>query len=89
MEEIDFHKLVRLQREGALIIDVRSPQEYMESHIDGSINIPIYAMQKQLNRIDDKNRKIVVYCSSGMRSKKARKFLSENGFRHVYNLNRY
>ena len=89
MDEIDFHKLVVLQRDGALIIDVRSPQEYLESHIDGAINIPVYVISKKINQIGDEDRHIVVYCSSGMRSKKAKKILNENGFSHVYNLDKY
>ena len=89
MDEIDFYKLIKLQREGALIIDVRSPQEYTENHIEGAINIPVYLILKRINEIGNVNRKIIVYCSSGMRSKKAKKILNQNGFMYVYNLNRY
>ena len=89
MEEndINLEDLKRLQEEGAIIIDVRSPQEYQEGHIDGAILIPEYEMKKRAeNELKDKTQKIVVYCSSGGRSKKAQKTLRKLGYDHIYNL---
>ena len=85
--DIGLEELKQLQKEGAMIIDVRSPQEYKEGHIDGSISIPEYKIKKEIeNMIPDKNKSIVVYCSSGGRSKKAQKLLKKLGYNHVYNL---
>ena len=89
MEEndINLEDLKRLQEEGAIIIDVRSPQEYQEGHIDGAILIPEYEIKKRAeNELKDKTKKIVVYCSSGGRSKKAQKTLKKLGYDHIYNL---
>ena len=85
--DIGLDELKQFQKEGAIIIDVRSPQEYKEGHIDGAISIPEYEMKKEAEkRLMDKNKNIVVYCSSGGRSKKAQKLLKKLGYSHVYNL---
>ena len=85
--DIGLEELKQLQKEGTMIIDVRSPQEYKEDHLDGAISIQEYEIRKKIeNRIPDKNKSIVVYCSSGGRSKKAQKLLKKLGYNHVYNL---
>ena len=85
--DIGLEELKQLQKEDAIIIDVRSSQEYKEGHIDGAILIPEYEIKKGIeNRIPDKNKNIVVYCSSGGRSKKVQKLLKKLGYHHVYNL---
>ena len=85
--DIGLEELKQLRKEGAVIIDVRSPQEYREGHIDGAISIPEYDIKKEVEkRIINKNKDIVVYCSSGGRSKKAQKQLKKLGYIQVYNL---
>ena len=70
-----------------MIVDVRSTQEFSEGHIDGAISIPEYEIRKEAeNRLVDKENNIVVYCSSGGRSKKTQKLLKKLGYSHVYNL---
>ena len=86
-KDIGLEDLKKLQEEGTMIIDVRSPQEYKEGHIDGAISIPEYEIKRKIeNIISDKNKNIVVYCSSGGRSKKAQKQLKKLGYSQVYNL---
>lgn len=86
-KDIELEQLKQLQKEGAIIVDVRSPQEYKEGHLDGAISIPEYKIKKEIeNRIPDKNQNVVVYCSSGGRSKKAQKQLRKLGYSQVYNL---
>ena len=85
--DIVLDELKQFQKEGAIIIDVRSPQEYKEGHIGGAISIPEYEMKRNAEDIlKDKKKNIVVYCSSGGRSKKAQKLLKKLGYDHVYNL---
>ena len=85
--DIGLEELKQLQKEGAMIVDVRSPQEFREGHIDGAISIPEYDIKKEVEkRIINKNKDIVVYCSSGGRSKKAQKQLKKLGYGQVYNL---
>lgn len=72
---------------GAIIIDVRSPQEYREGHVDGAISIPDYQIKKKIEkRIPNKDSLIVVYCSTGHRSQKAQQILEELGYINVYNV---
>ena len=86
-KDIGIEELKQFQNEGAILIDVRSPQEYREGHIDGAILIPEYEMKKKVeNILSDKKKTIIVYCSSGGRSKKAQKLLKKLGYQNVYNL---
>ena len=86
-QDITLDELKQFQNEGAIVIDVRSPQEYREGHIDGAISIPEYEIKKKIeNIVLDKDKNIVVYCSSGGRSKKEQKTLNKLGYQNVYNL---
>ena len=86
-KDIGLEEVMQLQNEGAIVIDVRSPQEFREGHIDGAISIPEYDIKKEIEKIVlDKNKNIVVYCSSGGRSKKAQKILNKLGYQNVYNV---
>ncbi len=73
-----------LVKEGAQIIDVRTPAEYNSGHIKGSINIPLQTLISQLNRIQ-KNKAVITCCASGMRSASAKSILEEKGFTKVFN----
>ena len=85
--DITIEQLKRKQKNGAVIIDVRSPQEFAEGHIEGAILIPEYdIISKMQGIINNKNEEIVLYCSSGIRSKRAKKKLKEMGYKNVYNL---
>ena len=83
--EINLKELYELERKGAIIIDVRSPQEYNEGHIDGAILIPEYEIDKKANEIlDNKDEILVTYCSTGKRSKKAKEKLNKMGYKKVF-----
>ena len=74
-------------KQGATIIDVRSPQEYKEGHIDGAISIPDYQIKKEIEKqIPNKDELIVVYCSTGHRSQKVQKILENMGYINIYNV---
>ena len=66
-----------------IIIDVRTKEEYTESHIKSSINIPYDEINKDSNI--DKDKVVFVYCRSGVRSKKANDTLKNLGY-EVYDL---
>lgn len=86
-KDIGLEEAKQLQNKGAMLIDVRSPQEFREGHLDGAISIPEYDLKKEIgNIVLDKNKNIVVYCSSGGRSKKAQKILNKLGYQNVYNI---
>ena len=84
--DIDINQLNQMKQIGAIIIDIRSPQEYNEGHIDEAIVIPDYEIRKINRIIQDKNQLIIVYCGNGIRSKKAQRYLKQMGYNNVYNL---
>ena len=85
--EINMEELVKKQYNNAIIIDVRSEQEFKEGHINGAINIPIHKINKRITSIlKDKDQEVVVYCQIGVRSKKVRERLTKIGYKNVYSL---
>lgn len=85
--DVTLEELKIKQLEGAEIIDVRNNREYEESHIEGSINIPEYEINENFEKIiKNKDKPIIVYCTSGFRSTKAYKKLKKIGYKNVYNL---
>ena len=86
--DIYFQDMIEFSRKNnALIIDVRSKQEYEEWHVDGAINIPVWNIKEQIKMVEGNiQRHIVLYCSSGIRSKKAKQILVNMGYQNVYNV---
>jgi phage shock protein E len=78
------HRIPGLLREGAVIIDVRSPAEFSSGHAAASRNIPLDDLERGAKDLDA-NRWIIVCCASGARSGTARRWLLRHGFRHVLN----
>ncbi len=70
--------------DGALIIDVRTPEEYKVGHINGSLNIPLRDIVDAMTWLL-KDVSIITVCASGMRSEQAKAMLEVNGFVKVYN----
>lgn len=67
-----------------IILDVRTMEEFNESHIDGAILIPDYEINEKAEEIlTDKNQLIFVYCRSGRRSKLASAQLAKMGYTNV------
>jgi len=61
------------------LLDVRTADEFSKEHIEGSILIPVQELSENLAKLD-KEKKIIVYCHSGMRSVAASRTLIKNGF---------
>jgi rhodanese-related sulfurtransferase len=80
----DNSQLENLIKEGAFLVDVRSPDEFSSGHVEGSVNIPLGQVQNQLSKFKDKNH-IIVFCQSGMRSSQAKSILEQNGFTNITN----
>ena len=72
------------ERTNALLIDVRTPEEYRENHIEGAVNIPVYEIDNIKNEIIDPNKVILVYCKTGKRSKIVKQILIQNGYKNVH-----
>jgi rhodanese-related sulfurtransferase len=71
-----------------VLIDVRTPEEYAEGAIKGSVNIDFFNQQAFIKQISslDKNKPVYLYCRSGNRSMKAARQLVSSGFEKVYDL---
>ncbi len=73
-------------KHGALLVDVRSQQEFDDGHLSGALNIPVSKVEERIAEFGkDKNREIVVYCRTGGRAAKAKKTLEQNGYTKVFN----
>jgi rhodanese-related sulfurtransferase len=84
-----FSKKITIQmeksiKEGAFLVDVRTPSEFTEGHVKGSINIPLDQVANQLDKFKEKEQ-IIVFCRSGNRSGQAKMILEQNGFKNVIN----
>ena len=67
------------------LLDVRTPQEYSQGRLAGSVLIPIGEFEHRISEVP-KNRTIVVYCAVGSRSKPVAGFLARQGYKDVYNM---
>ena len=86
-KDINKDELDRILKDGAVLVDVRSPQEYREGHLEGAISIPEYEIiSKHSKTFVSKDETIILYCSNGLRSKKAQRKLEKLGYTNVYNL---
>ena len=73
--------------QGAILLDVRSNQEYKEGHLQGAINIPDYELRSRVQReISKKNQLIVIYCQYGGRSRNAYNMMKKMGYTNICNL---
>lgn len=87
-KEISYNELQDFMRNNnAILIDVRSSQEFDEGHLNSAINIPIYNIKNEIDKkVSNKSNLIILYCSSGVRSRKAKTELEKLGYENVYNL---
>ena len=80
----------QLAKKGALIIDVRSAQEYTSGHAEGAknkVHKEILSKKSEIEALtqNDLSKTIIVYCASGRRSSLAKKDLQSLGYTHVVN----
>ncbi len=80
----DTTQMEKLIKEGAFLVDVRTPAEFAEGHVQGSTNIPLDQVPNQLAKFKGKEP-IIVFCRSGNRSGQAKMILEQNGFKNVTN----
>ena len=74
----------RLIRDGAIILDVRTPAEFSRAHIAGAINIPIEILRDNMHQLASKQHPIIACCTDGSKSWYAKNLLDANGYRRVY-----
>jgi len=87
IKPVDVKSEINTPMSKMILIDVRTPEEYGSGHINKSINIPIQIFEEEIKGKNySKDSFIVVYCKSGVRSKKAAQILDSLGFTNVYTL---
>lgn len=70
-----------------ILADVRTPEEFGESYIDGAVNVPLDEIgEKAAELLPHKNAAVMVYCQSGKRSKQAAEMLENLGYEHIYDM---
>lgn len=87
--EITYKKMKEIicKNKSTILLDVRSSQEFKEGHLEGAINIPLFDLEKsEKKELENKKQTIIIYCSTGNRSRKAKEILDELGYEDVYNL---
>ena len=85
VQEIDVLEAQKRIEEGAVLVDVREPNEYEESHIPGSRLEPLSTFTSHYDTLP-KDKPLVMQCRSGARSERAAKYLLEQGYTDVVNL---
>jgi rhodanese-related sulfurtransferase len=81
-EDSNYKELVK---QGAIILDVRSKDEFASGHVKGAINIPLNELASNLTKLGDKDSYIITCCMSGGRSSMAKSILHNAGYNNVHN----
>lgn len=84
--QIGMNEAVSMMEEESeyIILDVRTPEEFVDKHIPGAINVPNEIIETEaLSQLPDKDQLILVYCRSGNRSKQASEKLVALGYTNV------
>ena len=76
-----------INRQDALVLDVRSAEEYAKGHILGARNLPLADLERRSAELDKhKAKPVIVHCENGNRSTSALALLRKHGFASVVNL---
>jgi rhodanese-related sulfurtransferase len=84
---VSSQELIRLMNQGALVLDIRKPEEFAQGHVNGAKHLPsdqIVNAADQFKRF--KEKPVVVYCDSGSLAAAAVRQLAQQGFTRAFNL---
>jgi len=81
---IDWVNAARMVEAGALLLDVRSSEEFAAGHVQGAVNVPHTAISSAGKALSDTNRTVVAYCAIYKRAAQAAAVLDMMGFKRVY-----
>ena len=88
--QVDANEYEKIFSSKNVIVDVRTPSEYLYGHIEKAVNIPLDKIEADIKYFaPDKNQTVVVYCASGHRASMAEKKLIEMGYKNVINAGKY
>lgn len=88
-KEISYKKLQEMLKNNRniILLDVRSSQEFEENHLEDAINIPVFDLEENAEKVlKDKEQIIIAYCSTGHRSRRAKEILETLKYTNVYHL---
>lgn len=77
---VTYKYLETMDKDGSILVDVRTPKEFAEGHLEGAINIPVDELRDRMHELD-KDKEIVEYCRVGIRGYIAERILAQNGFK--------
>lgn len=73
-------------KQGGILIDVRTPEEYAAGHVDKAVNLSLQDIEAGARPGVDKTDTVYVYCRSGSRASQAKAILERDGYTDVINL---
>ena len=74
------------EKKKMVLVDVRTPGEYMQGHLEGAVNVPLDSIQTGIGKaVPDKSSYVVTYCMSGRRSRSAAAVLVKAGYSNLIN----
>jgi rhodanese-related sulfurtransferase len=77
-------------RDGAVLVDVRTPEEFRSGHLPGATNVPLGVLKQEAERsFPNKDKVVLLHCLSGTRSGIAARILKQQGYAKVFNLGSY
>ncbi|MBJ6760579.1 rhodanese-like domain-containing protein [Myxococcaceae bacterium JPH2] len=79
-------KARQLVAEGAVLLDVRTPDEFRQGHPEPARNIPVQELAQRLSEVGPPGTRVVVYCAAGGRSAVAADLLRRTGYPDVFDL---
>jgi rhodanese-related sulfurtransferase len=83
LEWVERKQAEQLTHDGAIPIDVRMEEEYANSGIANTLNIPLYLLRLKMKNLD-KNSQYILFCDTGARSSAAAFLMAKEGFKHVF-----
>lgn len=82
-----FEVVQKMNHDDAVILDVRTDNEYKDGHLANSVHLPLGVLQSRISDINPyKERPIIIFCRTGNRSSQAAAILNKQGFGDLYNL---
>lgn len=87
-QQPNFNQLYELftMTSNAVLLDVRTEEEYAEGHVPNSKNLPVEKIEKIKTVVPNKETPLFVYCLSGARSRTACQYLEKQGYTDIHDL---
>jgi rhodanese-related sulfurtransferase len=85
LNNLDANQFADKMKSNSILVDVREPHEFKSGYISGALNIPLSQLSKRAGEIP-KDKEVLLYCRSGMRSKQAARIIKKQGISNVSHL---